>query len=432
MLSRRAASSFFCTKGGCSSSSVFSAAAASPVLFSVRRYNSDKGKQEDAEELAREQRLREMFQKGGSQPQGSPAASSTSGSKGLPNPLAGVDPKASFMDQMKQVHANAKRFAEEQTSARLGKGPGAAFAASTTTTSTTTPATSTDSSSSSSSSSSGQQQQQQQGGTVQAPPLFTATQTIWTVLIYSTAVYAIVLVWQLLDEQSFVSMTQGVPHWAINSTDMGAFLIYRVIYPYREQNRIRSEYEAAAQAQARAAGSAPLLSFADFVQQRYGSQLGPDFPEAVRLVAAASRSDFARFSRMMGDAVKQQREPMQKVTAIATALRAAGVVGGAATSGVGYGAYQQQQQQYYAQQQAAYQQQLAAFYAAQQQQMQFAASQQQQQQQQWPPAEARSAPPVANSADQQQPPQLSVSAVVIETPTASTGAAAPAAAAKQA
>ena len=141
-------------------------------------------------------------------------------------------------------------------------------------------------------------------------------------MIYITAAYSTFLVWQLSDEQSFVSLTQGVPHWANSGYDAAAYMLFRIIYSYRDQRRIQGEFEAMAPL----AGTA---SFLDFLAQRYSMNLSGStvsFPEVVALIAGALRQDFPRYTTVIAQAANGARgEARDKIDAIANALRSQNV-----------------------------------------------------------------------------------------------------------
>ena len=150
-----------------------------------------------------------------------------------------------------------------------------------------------------------------------------------------------------------------MPHWGCTPDDVATFLLFRMMYSFREQSRIKNEFEA----YQKSAGA--TTSFAQWFAQRYGSSLNgttTSFQEVVALFASGLRADFGKFTNMAGNAAKSGRETRDKIEAVATSMRAAGVrpfVGGAAVP----------QQQQYGMQQYAPQQ-----YSPQQLQQQYSMS----------------------------------------------------------
>jgi hypothetical protein len=261
-----------------------------PVRADVARHQSRKGG-DDADDLAREQRLREAFQR-----QGQQGASGTG-----------------FFGQLRQAHNQALEFARQQSGIR---------AAAQQSQQVTSASGDSGSSGSSGSSGGGSDQQAQQQQMPANAGLLRASQSFFTIMVYFTAFYAVVVVWQLSNDQSIASLAQGVPHWGAAANDVATYIVFRNIYSFAEQRRISGEFEAVLPL-------APGAVFGDFLGQRYGATLQgatASLAETTALAAAALRADFGRHTKTIRNAASSARgEPRVKVEAIANALRAAGV-----------------------------------------------------------------------------------------------------------
>lgn len=89
------------------------------------------------------------------------------------------------------------------------------------------------------------QQQQQSGTGPSTQPLNfgIGMQMFYTAILYTTAIYALLLVWQSGDDQSMVSTMQGSPWWAAPSGTTAAALLSRVCHSLSTQREIRTALE---------------------------------------------------------------------------------------------------------------------------------------------------------------------------------------------
>jgi hypothetical protein len=65
---------------------------------------------------------------------------------------------------------------------------------------------------------------------------------LYTVLVYFTCIYSIIAVWQGRDDQSPMSLTQGLPWWAVSGDTVVASLLSRVLLPVRKQRELQSDF----------------------------------------------------------------------------------------------------------------------------------------------------------------------------------------------
>jgi hypothetical protein len=332
--------------------------------------NKDAAKKEDEAELERERKLREAFgQKiGGDGTSSSSGATSPFGGGAGPIPNIPMPTNwAEFKVAMKQVKEQARAEAERRT----GRAPGSSDA------NASAEGGSTDASSSSSSAGSSGFGKQTPTGP-QPGPMFFFLQNMYTFLVYGTALYALIILWQMRDDGSLLNLMQGLPHWAGNPSDAAAFLLMRVLSSYSEQSALQTDFETFRK-------MAPDTTFRQFAEARNASWFAGNryrHHEVLAVVAGALvHGDFGTVTRTMGKAARASRDRREQCDAIADAVRQLGFQPLYATQQVGSAtaAPQLSMQQALAQQ---YQQSLAAYQQQQQMQQWYQYAQQQQQMQQ--------------------------------------------------
>ncbi|ORC90789.1 uncharacterized protein TM35_000072130 [Trypanosoma theileri] len=137
-------------------------------------------------------------------------------------------------------------------------------------------------------------------------------------LFFMTSLFILMAFMQLSDTNSPFNIMQNIPWWQLPISSAAHFVLMRALLPFREQRRIKEEYETSVQLN-------PTLTLDQFFTQRYPTIFQgyrTQQQEVVAAVAAcmATANDL-RFARSISRAAGSARDVRASVDNIMDALR---------------------------------------------------------------------------------------------------------------
>lgn len=135
---------------------------------------------------------------------------------------------------------------------------------------------------------------------------------------FFTALLFLMVVAPMTNADSPMRRLQGIAWWQLPISTGSYYLLLRALYPRRDHERIKEEYEQASREN-------PALTFDQFMAARYPSLFQGYRTSQAEVVAAVAAclatSKDAKFARSMQRAVGRNRDPKASVDAIMDALR---------------------------------------------------------------------------------------------------------------
>ncbi|KAH9580105.1 hypothetical protein LSM04_008267 [Trypanosoma melophagium] len=150
------------------------------------------------------------------------------------------------------------------------------------------------------------------------PQMSASSQQFFRLLFFTTSIFFLMAFMQLSDTNSPFNVMQNIPWWQLPISSAAHFVLMRALLPFREQRRIKEEYEIAVRLN-------PSLTLDQFFTQRYPTIFQGYRTQQQEVVAAVAAcmatSNDLKFARSISRAAGSARDVRASVDNIIDVLR---------------------------------------------------------------------------------------------------------------